>query len=268
MEAQMEFQQKYEIASRKRCIIPEKPEILEAEQALAQDPRNGDLWMQKGLALAKYSLMREATECYSMAISYNPFKWEYYRHRAHRFLSMWRFEDAAADFTIASRLNPDGWDIWYHLGLSHFLLGAYDKAAKAYQRCLDLTTQESKLIACVDWYWMTLNRLERYDDAKKLLDRITTGMDAGDNTAYYARLMVYKGLKKAEDVLSADPEKTTDLERLTYGFGIGNYMMIHGDAQSAIDIWKQVVKAGDENDLYYAFSYLASKVELTRRGLL
>ena len=268
MEAQMEFQQKYEIASRERCVVPEKPEILEAEKALAQDPCNGDLWMQKGLALAKYSLMREAVECYSMAISYNPFKWNYYRHRAHRFLSMWRFEDAAADFTISSRLNPQDWDTCYHLGLSHFLLGAYEKAAKAYQRCLELTTQESKLIACVDWYWMTLKRLGRDDDAQKLLEHITTGMDAGDNTAYYARLLVYKGLKKVEDVLSADPEKTTDLERVTYGFGIGNYMMIQGETQKAIEVWKQVVKAGDENDLYFAFSYLASKVELTRRGLL
>ena len=93
-------------------------------------------------------------------------------------------------------------------------------------------------------------------------------MDAGDNTAYYARLMVYKGLKKAEDVLSTDPTKITDLERVTYGFGIGNYYMINGEEDKAIDVWKQVIKAGDENDLYFAFSYLASKVELTRRGLL
>lgn len=264
----MEFQQKYEIASRERCVIPNKPEILQADEALQKDRDNGDLWMQKGLALAKYSLMREAVECFSMAITCNPFKWNYYRHRAHRFLSMWRFEDAAADFTISNRLNPQDWDTWYHLGLSHFLLGAYEKAAYAYQHCLDLTTKESKLIACVDWYWMTLKRLGRDEDAAKLLERITTGMNAEDNSAYYARLLVYKGLKKPEEVLSADPTKITDLERVTYGFGIGNYYLINGDEKRAIEIWKEVVKAGDENDLYFAFSYLASKVELTRRGLL
>ena len=106
--------QAYESASFVRCVVPETADIQAASAAVAANPESGDAWMKKGHALAKVSMMREAEECYAMAISCDPFNWEYYRHRAHRFLSCWRFEDAAADFVIASRLNPNDWNVFYH----------------------------------------------------------------------------------------------------------------------------------------------------------
>ena len=151
--------QAYESASFVRCVVPETADIQAASAAVAANPESGDAWMKKGHALAKVSMMREAEECYAMAISCDPFNWEYYRHRAHRFLSCWRFEDAAADFVIASRLNPNDWNVFYHLGLSYFLLRDYAKAAKAYARCYELTDAEPELIAVTDWYYMTLKRL-------------------------------------------------------------------------------------------------------------
>lgn len=90
--------QAYESASFVRCVVPETADIQAASAAVAANPESGDAWMKKGHALAKVSMMREAEECYAMAISCDPFNWEYYRHRAHRFLSCWRFEDAAAEF--------------------------------------------------------------------------------------------------------------------------------------------------------------------------
>ena len=151
--------QAYESASFVRCVVPETADIQAASAAVAANPESGDAWMKKGHALAKVSMMREAEECYAMAISCDPFNWEYYRHRAHRFLSCWRFEDAAADFVIASRLNPNDWNVFYHLGLSYFLLRDYAKAAKAYARCYELTDADPELIAVTDWYYMTLKRL-------------------------------------------------------------------------------------------------------------
>ena len=260
--------QEREVMSWQRNPQPDDAGVKDMRAAVEKEPENAEKWMELGLAYANVGYYREAAECYSHAISIDPFDWRFYRHRAHRFISCNLFQDGAADFTIATRLNPKDWNCWYHLGLAYFLLEDYEKALEAYKTCYSLNETTDDLCASTDWYWMTLKRLGRDEDAAKLLERITTGMDAGDNTAYYARLMVYKGLKKAEDVLSTDPTKITDLERVTYGFGIGNYYMINGEEDKAIDVWKQVIKAGDENDLYFAFSYLASKVELTRRGLL
>ena len=239
--------QAYESASFVRCVVPETADI-------------------QGHALAKVSMMREAEECYAMAISCDPFNWEYYRHRAHRFLSCWRFEDAAADFVIASRLNPNDWNVFYHLGLSYFLLRDYAKAAKAYARCYELTDAEPELIAVTDWYYMTLKRLGNDEEAAKILARITDHMNPGENTAYYARLLMYKGLKKPEELLSTDPEEVTALELITMGFGIANYFLQNGQPDKAYDLMERVVKAGDENDCYFAFAYLASKVDLAHKG--
>ena len=261
----MSIVQKYEIASWERCQLPQDEAIKAASAAVAANPEDGNAWRKKGHALARLSMMREAEECYAMAISGDPFNWEYYRHRAHRFLSCWRFQDASADFVIARRLNPNDWNVWYHLGLSWFLLRDYEKAADAYRHCYELTDAEQELIAISDWYWMTLKRLGRDEDAQKVLDRITDHMEPGENTAYYARLLMYKGLKQPEELLSTDPAETTDLEIVTMGFGIGNYYLMNGEAEKGYAVMERVIKAGDESDCYFAFAYLASKVELSAR---
>ena len=49
-------------------------------------------------------------------------------------------------------------------------------------------------------------RLGNDEEAAKILARITDHMNPGENTAYYARLLMYKGLKKPEELLSTDPE--------------------------------------------------------------
>lgn len=262
----MELNIAYEVASWARCEVPESEEIQAADAAVRSDPKNGRLWMLKGHALAKLSMMREAEECYAMAIACDPFQWEYYRHRAHRFLSCWRFEEAEADFTIAARLNPMDWNVFYHLGLARFLVGDYEKAAEAYKRCYGLTDAEPERIAVSDWYWMTLKRLGREAEAAAVLANITEDMQAGENTAYYARILMYKGLKAPEALLGTDPDKTTALELITMGFGIANYYLILGEEDKAVDVMRRVIRAGDENDLYFAFAYLASKVELRKMG--
>lgn len=61
--------QAYESASFVRCVVPETADIQAASAAVAANPESGDAWMKKGHALAKVSMMREAEECYAMAIS-------------------------------------------------------------------------------------------------------------------------------------------------------------------------------------------------------
>lgn len=64
--------QAYESASFVRCVVPETADIQAASAAVAANPESGDAWMKKGHALAKVSMMREAEECYAMAISCAP----------------------------------------------------------------------------------------------------------------------------------------------------------------------------------------------------
>ena len=258
--------QAYEVSSWERVEYTPDEELAAVEAKLAADPDNSALWMEKGLTLAKSSLYREAEECYAHAIALDPFNGILYRHRAHRFLSQWRFEDACADFTIASRLIPENWDVWYHLGLSHFLLGDYRKAAAAYQRCLDLSKSEDELIAICDWYYMTELRLGDREAAEKLLDNVREDFDPGENTAYFRRLLMYKGVVKPEEVLPSDLSSLDALELITMGFGLSNYYCYNGQQEKSNEVIDMILKAGDENECYFAFGYLAAKVDKKNRS--
>lgn len=260
------LKQEYEVSSWERVQYTPDEDLKALEEKITADPDNSELWMKKGLKLADSSLYREAGECYAHAIALDPFNGILYRHWAHRMLSQWRFEDACAGFTIASRLIPENWDVWYHLGLSHFLLGEYEKAAAAYQRCLELSTKEDELIAVCDWYYMTELRLGDRAAAEKLLENIHEDFDPGDNTAYFRRLLMYKGIVKPEEVLPKDLSSLDALELITMGFGLSNYYYYNGEEEKSNQVLDMILKAGDEHDCYFAFGYLAAKVDKTKRS--
>ena len=245
----------YQVETLERTEPIESERLSDVNTKLEKDPKNPDLWMEKGLAYASLGLMREAVEAYSRAICLNPFKGIYYRHRAHRYLSCWRFQDACADFTLASRLIPDNWDVWYHLGLSHYLLGEYEDAAEAYEVCYRLSPTDDKLIAVSDWYWMTLKRLHREDDAARILSRITDDMDYGENLSYYLRLLFYQGKVGEKELCSGDT-----LDIVTQGYGLSNYYRLSGNTEKADEYMEKVLQTGDEY-MWYAFGYLAAMAD-------
>ena len=250
-----------EVTPRQHSPVTHSAVVMEIAGKLKEEPENGELWMEHGLALSRQMLHREAVESLSRAIITDPFRGIYYRHRGHRFLSCHRFEDACADFTIASRLIPENWDVWYHLGLSWFLLGDYKQALIAYKHCAEMSHSDDKLIAIADWLWITYKRLGMDGEAAQLLKQITPEMDPGENTAYFGRLLMYKGLRQPEELLS-----TLDnaVNIITAGFGLANFFFLRGDQEKAEELLRQVIQRGDENDLYYAFGYLAAMVDLER----
>ena len=64
----------YQVRCPQRTDIELSDEVKAIDAKLKEDPNNGDLWMERGLALAGQKLMREAVEAYSKAISIDPFK--------------------------------------------------------------------------------------------------------------------------------------------------------------------------------------------------
>jgi tetratricopeptide (TPR) repeat protein len=192
-----------------------------------------------------------------------------YRHRGHRFLSQWRFEDAAADFTLASRLIPENWDVWYHLGLSYFLLGNYEKAAWAYKVCYDMDDDPYPRIAVTDWYYMTLRRLGRHEEAKSILEPIAASYPPEkikDNGEYYRRLLVYKGVIPLEKAIPEDLSTLKDIEIVTLGFGISNYYYLEGNIEKSNKIIDMILETGNKSDCFFGFGYLAAMVDKKNRS--
>jgi tetratricopeptide (TPR) repeat protein len=254
---------KYELMSWERGTAPEDERLSAARAALKGNVKDPLLWMELGHSYAKLNMMREAADCYSMSISIDPFNWEFYRHRAHGFISCLHFEDAAADFTLATRLNPKDFSCWYYLGLSWYLLGNYARAMEAYIRCFDTIKQEDSPYSLTAWAWLTFSRQGKKEEAVKLLEKIPEDIKPKENAAYYYLCLMYKGVKTPEQVLaSLEPA----FEKVTAGYGISAWYDIQGDRKKSDEEIEEVLKTGDANGYSYALGCLASMADKRRRA--
>ena len=162
--------------------------------------------------------------------------------------------------------NPSGtprstlhFNIWYHLGLADYLQGNYPKAYASFSECMKVSKNDDSIAATSDWMWMTLMRLNRKEEAQKLLERITPKMDILENQSYHRRLLMYKGLEKPETLL--DLSKVDDPTSIaTQGYGVGNYYFVTGDTKRAREVFEKVVAGSGWN----AFGYIAAEADLAR----
>ena len=249
-----------------RSEIEFSEEVKNTEKEIRNNPQNYELLIKKGLALSKQKLFREAVEAYSLYITHNPFNGLVYRHRGHRLISVYRFQEAAADLEMAIRIDPPNWDSWYHLGLAYYLLKDYERAAAAYKRCYEISDRSDKLVAVLDWYWMTLSRLGRKAEGNKLIEVIDENTDCGENYAYLRRVLMYKGLIKPEALIVTEGAPLPELEIATQGYGLSNYYYLEGEIEKSNEVLKMIVYAAKET-MWSAFGYLAALVDIEERGL-
>ena len=248
----------------------DKGEIAKARERLAADPKNVELIIALARAQAGVWLYNDAIETYTGGIKVAPNNAMLYRHRGHRYISTRQLNKAVADLKRASELKNDDFDIWYHLGLAHYLKGEYAKAAAAYEQCYAVAEKnraaadaskegrDDSLIAISDWLYMTYRRMKKDTDAAKVLDKITPQMQVKESKSYYDRLLFYKGLKKEDDLLHL--KDATDLEVATVGYGLGNWHLYSGNRAKADEYFRRIV-AGP---YWPAFGFIAAEAELAR----
>lgn len=240
----------------------EKGEIAAAREKLAADPKSVELMIALGAAQAKFWRYRDAIETYTSAIAVAPEDARLYRHRGHRYISTRQFAKAVTDLNKAVTLNDGDFDIWYHLGLAHYLRGDFGQAEESYRRCMLAAVKaanDDSIIAVSDWLYMTYRRSRRDEDAKSVLLRITPEMKVKENKSYFDRLLFYKGLKKESDLINV--EKATDLEIATIGYGLGNWHLYNGDRVKAEEYFKRIVSG----KYWPAFGFIAAEAELARK---
>ncbi len=114
------------------------------------------------------------------------------------------------------------------------------------------------LVATSDWLYMTLRRLGQQREAARVLEPIHEKMDIIENSSYWNRLLMYKGIRKPEQVL--DTTGADDLTIATQGYGVGNWYLYNGQTAKAKEIFERVV-AGKQ---WAAFGYLAAEADLAR----
>jgi len=269
-----------------RPLLPPRPVPNQArlEQDLQQaqsvaDPTTADAMIWIGRRQGYLWRFQDAIATFTSGIARYPEDARFYRHRGHRYITVREFAKAQADFDKAVSLirgkpdevEPDGapnpagiprstlqFNIWYHLGLAHYLQGHYEPAYDAFVECMKVSDNDDSVVATSDWIWMTLMRLGRQAEAAKVLERITPKMDILENGSYHRRLLMYKGLEKPEALLDTSTADATTIA--TQGYGVGNYHFVTGDRAKARQIFEQIVKGAGWN----AFGYIAAEADLQR----
>jgi tetratricopeptide (TPR) repeat protein len=237
-------------------------DLAAAEAALAAQPDSAEALIWVGRRQGYLWRYRAAIDTFTRGIERFPADARFYRHRGHRYLTVREFARAEADFTRAASLvagapdeiEPDGapnpagvprstlqFNIWYHLGLAHYLQGHFQQAYDAYVQCMKVSTNDDSVTATSDWMWMTLMRLDRKADAARVLERITPVMDILENQSYHKRLLMYKGLSTPESLLDTATADATTIA--TQGYGVGNYYLVTGQADKAREVLTRVASA-------------------------
>jgi len=239
-------------------LIKLKEDLKEAAKKLEANPEDPENIIMYGRRLAYLWRYSEAIEVYSKGISKYPDNAMLYRHRGHRFISVRQYDKAVADLTKASQLNDHDFDIWYHLGLAHYLRGEFEKAHWAYKECLAVSEDDDSKIAISNWLYITLRRLGKKAEAEKVLEGISKGMEVVENQSYYNLLYLYQGLKSEAEVEKEATASALDLA--TSGYGLGVWYLYNGKTEKAKAVFGKIV-----NTSYWpAFGYIAAEVELVR----
>ena len=232
--------------------------IAEAQARLAADPDNMGLLMDLGLTYGSLKLYRQAIATYSRGIEQWPNSAPLYRHRGHRYISVRDFSKARTDLEKASQLEPKSFDISYHLALTYYLTLDFATAVTAYQKSLDLATNDDDRIAASYWLYLSLRHLDRDEEAQAVLEPIRPAMRVERMVAYFKLLAFYKG--RLEENALIDPETASTLELATYGHGLASQYFFNGEEAKARKLLQKIV----EGPYWPAFGYIAAESELQR----
>lgn len=264
--------------------IARKDSLLKiAKENFGDDPNNLDNIIWYGRRVAYLYHYRDAIDIFTKGIELHPDAPELYRHRGHRYISIRQFDNAIKDFQKAAelaegipvRIEKDGipnklniplssmqFNIYYHWALAHYLKGELEIAAPLWEQCMKYSTNPDLLVATTDWYYMTLRRLEKDEEAEELLEKISSDMNIIENASYHKRLLMYKGEMQPEELLNLDnDEASAQLDMVTQGYGVGNWFLYNGDAKKANEVFQKII----ECKYWPAFGYIAAEAELYRR---
>ncbi|HJR61398.1 MAG TPA: hypothetical protein VJ813_18450 [Vicinamibacterales bacterium] len=256
--------------------------LAAARADFEKNPASVDASIWLGRRTAYLGRYREAIAVFSAAIQNHPTDARLYRHRGHRYISVREFDNAIADLSKAAALvagrpdevEPDGQpnarnlptstlktNIYYHLGLAHYLKAEFAPAADAYALCMAHSKNADMQVATAHWQYMTLRRLGRDAEAGSVLQPITGGMPVIENASYHKLLMMYKGAADADALRAAS--KAAALDAVTIGYGVANWHLYNGREPAARKILEEIV-AENATTQWAGFGYIAAEADLAR----
>jgi dipeptidyl aminopeptidase/acylaminoacyl peptidase len=253
--------------------------LAKANADYAKDPRNPDHLIWVGRRLSSLGRFRDAIAVYSRGVEQFPEDVRFLRFRGHRYITVRQPDQAIADLTKADEMirakglkdapEPDApgpvpasapnglfFNVYYHLGLAHYLKGDYAAAEKAYRECLRASQgSPANVTATTRWLYATLRHLEKGEEAARLVAPLTT---KASDSGYEDLLLLYKGERTAAEVLRG---AASELSHPTLAYGVADWHLVNGRKAEALALLREVVRGPQ----WAAFGFAAAEAELARQ---
>lgn len=265
-----------------KALFPSEPgeAVLEnLANALAdyeKSPSSADAIIWYGRRLAYTGDYRGAIEAFSEGIFKSPRDARLFRHRGHRYISIREFDLAIEDLERAAKLiegtqnetEPDGapnalgipvsslhGNIWYHLGLAYYLKQDWPNALRAYTNGYNAARNDDNRVSTTHWRYMILRRMGREDDAREVLDGITTEMNVIENMSYHSLCLFYKGDLTLEELVGDNEDNPAGAAVM---YGAANWHFYNGDEATARDMLEALTSTSS----WAGFGFIAAEADL------
>lgn len=254
--------------------------LTEARKNFETEPSADNLiWL--GRRMAYLGHYKDAIKIFTQGVEKFPDDARFLRHRGHRLITLRCFDLAIEDLNRAAKLikgkpdqiEPDGLpnarniptstlqsNIWYHLGLAHYLKGDFKAALKAYREAAKVSTNPDMLVATTHWQYMTLRRLGREKEAASVVRAIKPDLDVIENADYYKLIHLYQGKISAEELSKEISSDAGALSKASIGYGLGNWFLYNHQRDEAEKRFRQVILGNQ----WASFGHIAAEVELSR----
>ena len=255
----------------------QKYRIAKVNYEIGPNNATNIIWFGRRAAyLGRY---QEAITHYTEGIEKHPEDARMYRHRGHRYISTRQYDKAIADFQKAVALIEGTTDqteldglpnkrniplstlhgnIWYHLGLAHYLQNDLERALTAYSNRTVTEKYPDNLVSGGYWLYMINRRLGNKEAADAAIEKVTVDMDVIENMSYHQMCLFFKGLISEQEIANQSLG-TSSSDVLAYGLG-NWYLYEKQDTAKAKATYELLLEKGNK----YSFAYLCAESDYKR----
>ena len=229
------------------------------DKAIALDPKQPDYHVGRCRTLARLMRHTGAIESCTNALKLDPNHAQALLERGHFLVNARQADKAIPDLIKARQLGADAYGVAYHLSLAYYVTGDFKKAAEEYPQCYANAKTDDNRVACTAWEYVALLRAGRKADADKVLERVTPETKVQSSAAYLDRLLLFKGVRKEEEVAQAMQKDNLQLPTVAYGLGV--WHLINGRQEKAREYFEKATAPPAQQS---GFGSVASYYELQR----
>ena len=221
--------------------------LADSAEAIALAPEIPGFYNNRAMILSVAGETDQATEAFDKALALDPAYARAYFNRGNTRARRGDGEGAVADFSKAIEFDPEYLPALTERAVTFFSQGKFAEAAADFEAAERLDSDQGVL-------WLLWQHVCRARGALEQT-QLSGHTDGGPWPA--PLVAMFRGVMGPGLALTAAPEGDSDGT-----FFIGEYHLINGDTNAAIEHFRRTVTFGDVN----AFAYDAARAELRRLG--